>query len=211
MKIRRLFATQIGTHDFTTSSHKALIRLLLKDTHVLAQTDDIGIRWSKKNYRGGYTSYQSMPKLHELFSTFTRLQNLIDREVKKFSKGQHWDLGPKKSKLGLQMTTCWTSIMPEHTYHPLHIHPQSVISGTFYLQVPTRSSALKIEDPRLDLQMSAPPRRHDAPDEFKPYVHLEPKVGRLILFESWLRHEVPPQTAKGDRISVSFNYEWIRS
>jgi uncharacterized protein (TIGR02466 family) len=38
---------------------------------------------------------------------------------------------------------------------------------------------------------------------------LVPKVGEIILFESWLKHEVPPNRVKGTRISVSFNYERI--
>jgi len=30
----------------------------------------------------------------------------------------------------------------------------------------------------------------------------------VILFESWLRHEVPPARFAGERISISFNYAW---
>ena len=33
--------------------------------------------------------------------------------------------------------------------------------------------------------------------------------GKLILFESWLRHEVAPNPTRGDRVSVSFNYDWV--
>jgi uncharacterized protein (TIGR02466 family) len=32
-------------------------------------------------------------------------------------------------------------------------------------------------------------------------------AGSLLLFESWLRHEVVPNQA-GERISISFNYGW---
>jgi uncharacterized protein (TIGR02466 family) len=31
----------------------------------------------------------------------------------------------------------------------------------------------------------------------------------LNLFESWLRHEVPPNPAASERISISFNYAWV--
>jgi len=30
----------------------------------------------------------------------------------------------------------------------------------------------------------------------------------VLVFESWLRHEVPPAHYKGERVSVSFNYGW---
>lgn len=33
-----------------------------------------------------------------------------------------------------------------------------------------------------------------------------PKAGKVLMWESWLRHEVPPNAAKSERISVTFNY-----
>ena len=33
-------------------------------------------------------------------------------------------------------------------------------------------------------------------------------AGNVILFESWLRHEVPVNQTDDQRISVSFNYAW---
>jgi len=35
------------------------------------------------------------------------------------------------------------------------------------------------------------------------------QAGTLVLFESWLRHEVPPNPAASPRISISFNYNWF--
>jgi uncharacterized protein (TIGR02466 family) len=29
-----------------------------------------------------------------------------------------------------------------------------------------------------------------------------------VLFESWLRHEVPMHRCDAERVSVSFNYHW---
>jgi uncharacterized protein (TIGR02466 family) len=34
-------------------------------------------------------------------------------------------------------------------------------------------------------------------------------AGQVLLFESWLRHEVVPNPVGADRISVSFNYNWF--
>jgi uncharacterized protein (TIGR02466 family) len=38
---------------------------------------------------------------------------------------------------------------------------------------------------------------------------LPAEAGSLLLFESWLRHEVPANLVAGERISVSFNYGWF--
>ena len=58
------------------------------------------------------------------------------------------------------------------------------------------------------MMMAAPPRLKDAPDPLRQFVHVQPDVGDLLLWESWLRHEVPMNMSEDDRISVSFNYKW---
>jgi uncharacterized protein (TIGR02466 family) len=73
---------------------------------------------------------------------------------------------------------------------------------------PPGASALKLEDPRLPLMMAAPPRRPDAPEETRSFVYLTPEPGTIFMWESWLRHEVPANRARAERISISFNYGW---
>jgi uncharacterized protein (TIGR02466 family) len=57
--------------------------------------------------------------------------------------------------------------------------------------------------------MAAPPRRADASPESRPWVTIPAAAGRLVLFESWLRHEVAANPVEAERISVSFNYNWF--
>jgi uncharacterized protein (TIGR02466 family) len=38
---------------------------------------------------------------------------------------------------------------------------------------------------------------------------LRSRAGQLVLFESWLRHEVAPNPLAAERVSVSFNYNWF--
>ena len=56
------------------------------------------------------------------------------------------------------------------------------------------------------MMMAAPVRVDDAPDDLRPFAAVEPRPGLLMMWESWLRHEVLPGTAKADRLSVSFNF-----
>ncbi len=79
---------------------------------------------------------------------------------------------------------------------------------TYYVDVPPGSSALKLEDPRLPLMMAAPPRNEDAPESERSFIYLEPKAGEVLMWESFVRHEVPQNGAKKPRFSVSFNYSW---
>jgi uncharacterized protein (TIGR02466 family) len=73
---------------------------------------------------------------------------------------------------------------------------------------PRGCSGLKFEDPRLDRFMAAPPRVPGARRENQVHVTYPAQAGNVILFESWLRHEVSANRVEEERISVSFNFNW---
>jgi uncharacterized protein (TIGR02466 family) len=124
--------------------------------------------------------------------------------VAAFAKDAQFDLDGRELKL----EDIWINILPEGGIHTSHIHPHSVISGTTYVSMPEGASAIKFEDPRSQMMMASPVRLKDARRELKTFVYLEPKVGDVLLWESWLRHEVPMNMAEEERVSVSFNYAW---
>jgi uncharacterized protein (TIGR02466 family) len=74
------------------------------------------------------------------------------------------------------------------------------------VRVPDGASSLKFEDPRLAMMMAAPAPREDADDEHRRFVYVAPRAGEVLLWESWLRHEVTVNRAATPRISISFNY-----
>jgi uncharacterized protein (TIGR02466 family) len=98
--------------------------------------------------------------------------------------------------------------MPRLTAHSLHLHPNSTVSGTYYVRTPAGTSGLKFEDPRLSRLMAAPPRLAEPRPENRSFVTYPARPGQVLLFESWLRHEVPANPAATERISISFNYHW---
>jgi len=109
----------------------------------------------------------------------------------------------------LAMTDCWVNIMSRGSAHILHLHPLSTLSGTYYVEAPRRCPGLKFEDPRLDRFMAAPPRKAHARRANRTWITVPAESGRLVLFESWLRHEVSANLTRAERISVSFNYHWF--
>ncbi len=171
----------------------------------IAQDDEAGQKWSDDNGYPGYTSYASLTDLPWRFPIFADLVKCLDAHVAAFAEDLEFDLGEKK----LQLEDLWINILPPGGTHASHIHPHSVISGTTYVAMPEGASALKLEDPRLPMMMAAPPRRKDARQKLRTFIYEKPKVGDVLLWESWLRHEVPLNMADEDeRISVSFNYSW---
>ena len=202
MASRALFPTLVYRESLVDRSWRRFNQALGDECQSLAASDAAGQRWSAKHYIGGYTSYGSLDRLHLVSSLFARLRRRIDSHVKAFAGDLHYDLSGRT----LAMTDCWANVMPAGTVHSLHLHPGSVISGTYYVSVPKGAGALKFEDPRLASQMATPPRRSNAPEAFQSFVSVPARDGDLVLFESWLRHEVPPARFSGERISISFNY-----
>ena len=200
-----LFATQVYQKKMHTSETGSL-KELLSEIHLIQKSDQPGIAWSKQNYAGGYTSYGSIDKLHKFSSTFENLQLAINSHVDLYLKNLDYDASTKKN---LTMTNCWVNMMPANVSHPAHIHPQAVISGTFYVALPRGSSPIKFEDPRLGFMMNAPSLKPNAKPETKRFVCLQLQPADLVLFESWLRHEVPANASKTPRVSISFNYGWV--
>ena len=181
-----------------------LNRDLAQEIKTLEEIDDSGRAWSASRYQGGYSSYSSLTQLHHTSPNFGDLEKKLRPHVKKFVAKLNWNLLGRK----LTMTTCWANSMGNGTHHTMHTHPMCVLSGVYYVTAPKGSSPLKIEDPRMGLLMAAPPRKASAPACEQNYMTLEPKAGEFVLFESWLRHEVPPHRGDKPRVSISFNYEF---
>jgi uncharacterized protein (TIGR02466 family) len=168
----------------------------------LSRDDRAGLKWSERYGYPGYTSYASLDDLPWRFPVFAELVKVIDRHALAFCKALHWNLRGGKPKCD----SLWVNVMPEGGSHTSHLHPHSVISGTYYVAVPQGSGPIVFEDPRLPMLMAAPSRKANAPREVRTHISETPSPGTLLLWESWLRHEVPLNRADGLRISVSFNY-----
>jgi uncharacterized protein (TIGR02466 family) len=204
MPTRPWFPTHIYCEPLQRSGLGSWNAGLAEECRRLRDYDAAGRRWSAKNYPGGYTSYASMNELHRFSSTFAELERRLSRHVRTFARTLEFDLRGRQ----VHLTDLWVNIMPPNAAHSLHLHPLSFISGTYYVQTPPGCSGLKFEDPRLDRFMAAPPRRAGARRENQVHVTYPAEAGNVILFESWLRHEVAANRVAEERISISFNYHW---
>ena len=102
----------------------------------------------------------------------------------------------------LVITQLWANKNPTGAKHHEHIHPNSIISGVFYLRQdkslpPIQFSKSNQHSLKLD------PKKYNT---FNAEIFLLPcTAGELILFPSDLRHSVPVNVGKEERISLSFN------
>jgi uncharacterized protein (TIGR02466 family) len=205
MTTQVLFPTLVYQERLSRRGWRALNARLLRECRQLSADDAAGRRWSARNYPGGYSSYNSAHRMHRLSPTFALLARELDQHVARFARRLQLDLAAR----ALTMTDCWVNVMGRGAVHGLHLHPLSTISGTYYVAVPEGSPGLKFEDPRLERFMASPPRLSGARRANRQWVILSARAGHVVLFESWLRHEVTPNTQAAERVSISFNYSWF--
>ena len=203
-QISSLFVTRLYHGNLHEAAPHLDLAELEQSCLVIAEDDEAGQTWCEENGYPGYTSYASLTDLPWRFPIFADLVKILDHHVAEFVKDLEFDLDGR----ALVLEDLWINILPEGGTHSSHIHPHSVISGTTYIAMPEGASALKLEDPRLSRMMAAPTRAKTARAELQPFIYVKPNVGDVLLWESWLRHEVPMNMAEDERISVSFNYRW---
>ena len=192
---RGLFVTILYDADLADE----LLAELAHSIRSLAEDDEAGRRWSRDKGYKGYTSYASLNDLPRRDPAFAVLAKLLNRHASAFARELAWDVKPRLDSL-------WVNLLKPGGHHAAHIHPHSILSGTLYVEVPKGSGPIRFEDPRLPMMMAAPVRGDDAPEELRPFVTVEPKPGLLLIWESWLRHEVLAGSARTDRLSISFNF-----
>ena len=106
------------------------------------------------------------------------------------------------SEQRLVITQLWGNRNPKGSKHHEHVHPNSIISGVFYLR----------QDPKLPPIQFSKANQHAIkldPRKYNVYnseTFLLPcTAGELILFPSNLKHSVPINMGDEERISLSFN------
>jgi len=194
--VRSLFATKLYEAEL---DEPELLGELAYSIRSLAEDDTAGVAWSKEHRYAGYTSYASLNDLPKRDPAFADLAKLLTRHAKAFARDCAFEGKPKLDSL-------WANLLRGPGHHSAHIHPHSVLSGTLYIEVPKGSGSIRFEDPRLPMMMAAPTRREDAPEDLQPFVSVAPRAGLILMWESWLRHEVRPGAGRGERLSISFNF-----
>jgi uncharacterized protein (TIGR02466 family) len=201
-RILSLFPTRLYRAELSGASGHRLVTDLIRASRAIARDDAAGQRWSREHGYPGYTSYASLDDLAWRAPEFAELSRHLERHAKAFMRRLQWDLNGRR----LTLDSLWINILEPGGAHTSHIHPLSVLSGTAYLAIPPGASALKLEDPRHGLMMAAPPRKMKLRPENQTFVEVRPKPGTILMWESWLRHEVPVNRARKARISASFNF-----
>jgi uncharacterized protein (TIGR02466 family) len=104
----------------------------------------------------------------------------------------------------LELTGCWANISPPGDGHRPHTHPNNYLSGVYYVQTQEGANTISFDDPRPQTNIISP-ATSEITDENAGQIHITTREGLLVMFPSWLQHQVPRNKSQKARISIAFN------
>jgi uncharacterized protein (TIGR02466 family) len=182
---------------FEVDNHQQLNSVLLEEINEEQQRDRQGEKLS--NILG----WHSANNLHRR-DCFPGLTEIIHQNVLEVATFLRWDL----QKFSFNITTCWANVSNKFASNSVHNHPNSILSGVYYLKTPENCGSIFFSDPRPASRMLNPPVL-DFNIWTLPKVSYKPYEGMMLLFPSWLLHGVEPNMSDETRISLSFNIGMI--
>lgn len=140
--------------------------------------------------------------------------DLRDPEIESLSSSIMLRVNELKTQLGIlndfYLDNMWININGPGDFNKPHIHPGSFFSGAFYIKVNKNSGSLVFKNQYPGHECFFGNLRLTKSNHFTSGNWIiEPEPNMLVLFPSLLEHYVLPNTSKEDRISISFNINYV--
>ncbi len=157
-------------------------------------------------YKSHISTYRNTEATEKL-NTDARLNNFynfISTEARKMLEYQNVD----HSEYSFKPSFLVNQVGKDST-HLLHSHPGSIISGCFYLKTSADSPPLVFKDPRdyYKYIYYRPVFGRNTPYSLLPEHSVNIEDGLIMMWPSWLEHEVPLSSSDGNRITIAFNLD----
>lgn len=173
----------------------------------------------------GYRSAQHRDTQHGLFESKFDLHLRPEPEVQELFRFLHWCVAYTVRELNgysaEQMARIrfdyhtWFHVTEHGGFQGIHNHPNASWSGIYCVDPGdddgnVNSGAVRFHDPRGNADMYSDPGNQQLIAPFHlGGLHLRHEAGRMIMFPSYLMHEVFAYTGQRSRIVVAFNC-WSR-
>jgi uncharacterized protein (TIGR02466 family) len=146
----------------------------------------------------GYTSFYTGSLLEK--DEFISLQKYLNSAIKLSLVDKE-----KTDKFDLKWMDFWYTIYDSGKNVEEHFHPNSIISGVYYLKCPDKCGDIIFLDNNYNYKNYcvniSPLKTFTYPRNFS----VAPKEGMILLFPSWLTHKTEHNKSKEDRIMFAFN------
>lgn len=180
--------------QFQVEGHAALNEQLLRVIAAERQRDRQGV-----TNRSSVLGWHSATNLHQR-PEFARFLEFVLHSAMELAAFQRWDFVQGR----LIVLNCWANVNEKFSSNAYHNHPNSLLSGAYYLQANDQSGYIVFRDPREGALLLVPPLAEWTPWTYQT-ARYPPIPGRMLLFPSWLYHCVEANQSDQERISLSFN------
>ena len=99
----------------------------------------------------------------------------------------------RNQKKGNKELSGWSVVLKKGGHQKRHIHPESIVSGVIYIQLPKEST----DESKKEGNLVFPSNNMKM---------VTPKEGMAVLFPSYLAHETVPINSNEERICIAFNW-----
>ena len=158
-----------------------------------------------KNFSGGFTTFFNKQSIDHI-AGYQQLKEAIYGVSLSFAREHKFEVDPEKCAIWT-----WASVMRKGGYLPSHNHPRSHFSGVFFIKRDPGSAPLIVESPTIPLRMHEPPITN--PENYGPFTSpvltLTPEDNTIMIWPSWLYHQIPLIMDDSPFITISFNIDYL--
>ena len=179
---------------FSVAGHEALNRSLMTFIEEEQRRDPGGMEG-----RSTTLGWHSTDTLHQR-PEMQDFVAIVEQNVAEVARSCRIDSARAK----IELATCWAIVNGKLASGAVHCHPNSFLSGVYYVNTTDETGKIFFQDPRTAASMCAFPVT-----EFTPWtlrqVSYQPVPGGMLIFPSWLYHGVGLNLCDTPRVSISFN------
>lgn len=178
---------------FEVPNHEELNQKLLPAIYAEREKDSQGVNWSNslgwhsKDYLNQQPEFQEIVKI--AIANGTEAATEVGFDLTRFT---------------MMVTNCWAIINPKFASNFVHNHPNSVLSGVYYVKAAENCGGIFFRDPRDVAHMFMPNLTELTPWTIQKITY-KATEGTVIIFPSWLNHGVEANLSDEDRLCISFN------
>ena len=192
-KIYKLFPSPV--FQFKVQNYENLNKQLTQYIYDLHKNDKEGIQRSNVN---GWHSKNFKIEKDNIPYNFVKSIHAYVKEV--IVDGFGWKYVPEK----VGVSEIWAIINKKGTFNSSHNHPGSYLSAAYYVKAPNNCGNIHFYDPN-EIKKFNSPSTEKLTELSTSGFSIKPEEGHLLIFPSYLYHDVGRSLSDEDRIVISFN------
>ena len=182
---------------YKLENYKQINKELLNYILELQKKDKKG---NNRSNRGGWHSpnfdiVNPGPPIDFINSFKVFLKNIIEDEI-------GWEYVPNKQRI----VAMWAIINKKNSYNVKHNHQNCYLSSAYYIKKPENSGDITFYDPK-EVKTYRFPEVERNTSYSAESITVKPKEGDLLIFPSYLYHDVGVNLSDEERVVVSFNVD----